>query len=444
MLIPHPATTPAKMSIMGKKYLLKKKNIPLLGGIAFIGALAGLLVTQYFWITNAFTLSEEQFDHRVTLALNEITTELNQDIDKYHGCTNVTCPKYDQAHTCVADVVKTDNLKKMIANHIANYDLDTLYLFTLTKAKDTTVLFSKGTISKELCLKPHKACLDWKPETYYIRLYFPEKQKFILAKLSWWIGLSVVFTIALAAIFLYIAFKTLRQKKLSEVKDDFINNITHEFKTPISTIEVASSFLTKIDQHTALDKIRTYAGIIHEENSRLKNQTNYILKIAQMERRCVDFNIKPFDLNSLIYKSVKEFVMFDRGKHIDIKLCLAPEIKEVEGDEFHLKNAISNLLDNAAKYSSEEVVIKISTQITNGKVLMAVEDNGNGISKEHQKHIFEKFYRCNTGNLHNTKGFGLGLFYVQKVVEHHHGTIQLYSQVGKGTTFSIQLPLKTA
>lgn len=236
----------------------------------------------------------------------------------------------------------------------------------------------------------------------------------------------------------------LRQKKLNVIKNDFINNMTHEFKTPIATISLAVDALKNPKVFTSQEKLTYFSSIIKEENQRMNRQVETILKSALMDRQEIQINKKPLHLHQIIEDVADNFVLRLQEKGGDMEMHLNAETDLVEGDEVHMNNLVNNLLDNAVKYSKENVPphISLSTSSTAKKFIMRIEDNGIGMTRETVKRIFEKFYRAHTGNIHNVKGFGLGLSYVKTVIEAHDGTIKPESTLGKGSSFTIELPLK--
>lgn len=232
----------------------------------------------------------------------------------------------------------------------------------------------------------------------------------------------------------------LRQKKLSEMKTDFINNMTHEFKTPISTVSLALEALMKFGMGSDPQKVEQYLSIARNENSRLGLMVEKVLKIAASERKDIKLNYETLDLHELITQVSQNISMQVQEKHGKVEVDLKATQAKVEVDRVHMGNVIYNLLDNAIKYTNQQPQIKIETQQEAKGIRLKVADNGIGISKTHLSHIFDKFYRVPTGNVHNVKGFGLGLSYVSLIVEKHHGNIEVESEPGKGSVFSIFVP----
>lgn len=255
---------------------------------------------------------------------------------------------------------------------------------------------------------------------------------------------AIVFTLIIFAAFYLTVNTMIRQKKLSEIKNDFINNMTHEFKTPIATISLAVDAIKNEKVQRDTEKIGYFSSIIKEENQRMNRQVETILKSALMDRQEVQLNLKPLHVHEIIRDVADNFILRLQEKQGMLETELNATDDLIEGDEVHISNLVNNLMDNAVKYSKENVppIIKVVTSSNNRKFTIRIEDNGIGMSRETVKRIFEKFYRAHTGNIHNVKGFGLGLSYVKNVVEAHNGTIKAESTLGKGSCFTIDFDLK--
>lgn len=255
---------------------------------------------------------------------------------------------------------------------------------------------------------------------------------------------SILLIVIIVTAFVLTIRTMLRQKKLSEIKNDFINNMTHEFKTPLATISLAVDALKNEKVTNDPKKLSYFSSIIKEENQRMNRQVETILKSALMERQEVQLVLKPINVHQVIEDVADNFMLRLEEKQGTLELNLQAEQFVINADEVHFSNLINNLLDNAVKYSKENVPPKvcISTTSNHKKIYIRIEDNGIGMSRETLKRIFEKFYRAHTGNIHNVKGFGLGLSYVKTVVEAHDGIIKADSTLGKGSYMTIELPLK--
>jgi two-component system phosphate regulon sensor histidine kinase PhoR len=257
--------------------------------------------------------------------------------------------------------------------------------------------------------------------------------------MDFWVFSSLVILLVVI-FFAYAMALILKQKRLSEVKTDFINNMTHELKTPISTIALSSEVLTSPNIQNDPERFHRYATIIKNENNRLKAQVDRVLQVATLSPDKLKLKEEELDLHDIIQKAVATFQITANEKNGHITAQLDARHAVIRGDRVHITNIIYNLLDNACKYTERSPVISISTQNENENILVKVADNGIGIPAGDLKNIFEKFYRVPTGNIHNVKGFGLGLYYVKTIVKAHHGKISVKSQIGSGTEFCVALP----
>jgi two-component system phosphate regulon sensor histidine kinase PhoR len=254
---------------------------------------------------------------------------------------------------------------------------------------------------------------------------------------------SVLFTTIIITAFLLTLKTMLSQKKLSEIKSDFINNMTHEFKTPIATIQLATDALKNEKVINNKEQILYYSGIIKEENRRMNKQVEKILQSAQLERDEIKLQLKKLDVHTVIQKVAENVTLQMEEAHAQLTTTLNATNSVIYADEVHFSNIIFNLIDNAIKYSKENPVIHIETNNAGQSIQLKVSDNGIGMSKETANHIFEKFFRAHTGNLHDVKGFGLGLTYVRKIVDAHGGKIHVDSELGQGTTFTLTFSNKS-
>ncbi|BDS14528.1 sensor histidine kinase [Aureispira anguillae] len=276
------------------------------------------------------------------------------------------------------------------------------------------------------------------------RLYvdFPGKRSFLWSGLWLHLMSTFIFTGIVIFCFYYTIKVILEQKKLSEMKNDFLNNMTHEFKTPIATISIATDTIKKWIDKGRAEKAMRFVNIIEEENKRMNSQVGKVLQMARIDKREFKLNLVEVYAEDVILNAAEKIALQVEQKGGQVILDLEASNSIIQADETHFTNIIHNLLDNANKYSPEQPVITIRTRNAGNGFLFEIEDNGLGISKEARKYIFDKFYRVPTGNLHDIKGFGLGLSYVQAIVTAHGGTIDLRSEVGKGSTFIVSMPFK--
>lgn len=265
-------------------------------------------------------------------------------------------------------------------------------------------------------------------------------QMMILRSLGWMIIGSIIFTIIIISAFGLTIQAMLNQKKISEIKSDFINNMTHELKTPLATISLAVDAIGNEKVMSNRDKISYFSGIIKEENKRMNKQVESILQSALIEKNEITLNLQSIDVHQVIQSTVDNLQLQLANKDAKVELQLDAAQPVIKADEVHFSNVIFNLLDNAIKYSRQQLDIKISTFNTRKTVVISISDNGIGMSRDTVSRIFEKFYRAHTGNVHNVKGFGLGLSYVKAIIDAHHGKIRVESTLGKGSKFTMEFP----
>jgi two-component system phosphate regulon sensor histidine kinase PhoR len=347
-----------------------------------------------------------------------------------------------------SDRVNRSLLDSLLRKELSNRGIDIPYEYAVKTAESpNSFLFcSTALTSTETKLRQegYKASLfpnDMFSENNFVYVYFPSRQQFILGSM-WMPSLSSFVLILVILACFYIAVNTIvQQKKLADIKNDFINNMTHELKTPVSTISLACEMLQDPTVQTVPSMFDRYLKVIQDENRRLGQQVERVLQTALLEKGEVKLRLGLVNIHEVIEKALNNIGVQIEQKNGTVDLQLDADEPMIEADEIHLTNVIFNLLDNANKYSPEKPDISIETRNTERGLVVRVADKGIGMSKDSLKHIFEKFYRVPTGNLHDVKGFGLGLSYVKKMIEHHHGEIQVDSHLGKGSVFEIMLPV---
>lgn len=335
-------------------------------------------------------------------------------------------------------------LDSLINTELSRQGISTSYEFGIYDPVYNTLLAQKtGNYTRELMetsfifsLFPNDVFRS--PE--FLFLFFPNQKKYLLTQMNIMTAISSIFILVIISSFTYTIITIIRQKKLSLIKNDFINNMTHELKTPISTISLACQALRDQDVQKSETLYQTYINVINEENERLGMMTEKVLQTAQLEKGKLRLNKTGFNLHDVIENAIHKTELQLKSRHGKVSTDLQAEFSFLEADKVHLTNLIFNLIDNAIKYSQESPEIKVSTENVNKGIIIHVEDKGMGISKANQKKIFEKLYRVSTGNIHNVKGFGLGLSYVKTIVELHGGTINLQSELKKGSRFSVFVP----
>ncbi len=274
----------------------------------------------------------------------------------------------------------------------------------------------------------------------YLKVYFPTKRNYLWRRVTTSIILSLLFSGLVLGSFAYTLLTIIRQKKISKMKTDFINNMTHEFKTPIATISLATDSITNPKIIEDKDKVKRFVRIIKQENSRMLNQVEKVLQMAKFDKKEFSLKKTKFDVHNVINQIIENVNLKISKRSGILRSELKAKNSMVLADKTHITNILYNLLDNAEKYSMEKPEITISTRDGNGGIWIDISDKGIGMNKEQQKNIFDKFYRVHTGNIHNVKGFGLGLSYVKAIVDAHKGSIKVKSALGEGSTFSIFLP----
>ncbi len=319
--------------------------------------------------------------------------------------------------------------------------------FELGLMDDEGGIFPIGTVSDPLRLKTQGMQSKLFPNDIlgkdnFLFIYFPKKNSHVLRQVWLPISSSIVFILVIIFCFVYAIKVIIRQKALSDIKNDFINNMTHEFKTPLATVSLAVEALQDPDLSNQ-DKFRSrYLGIIKDENKRLVSQVEKVLQAAALEKKDFKLKIEPINLTDLLESTVDHISLQVEKRGGKIEFLNRMKNPEIEGDAFHLTHIFNNLLDNANKYSRENPIIRVEAREDQDQVVVSIQDQGIGMSKDALKKIFDKFYRVPTGNVHDVKGFGLGLSYVKTMLEAHKGEIHVQSEPGKGSTFIINLPKK--
>lgn len=338
--------------------------------------------------------------------------------------------------------IEPENLKSILAEELLNRNIPISFQFGVLR--DSTLLLSSESVDTTALLNSSLKT-ELFPGSLFRRnqqlsLFFPDRDAFIYRSMSWLLAASFLFSAIMLVTFAMSVLFLLRQKKISEMKTDFINNMTHEFKTPIATIAVASDSLFNDKVLADADMIKYFSGMIRKENQRMNRQVEDILTIARLEKKELEFKWEEFNIHDVLTEVIESFkvqVEQREGKILSVFEATRPF---VISDKKHFAHAVFNLLDNANKYTEDTPRIMIRTINSEGGVTLSVTDNGIGMTRQVQAKIFERFYRQPSGNIHNVKGFGLGLSYTSAVVEAGKGNIRVKSEPGKGSTFELFLP----
>lgn len=342
------------------------------------------------------------------------------------------------------DKINPPLLDSIMQNELKDKGITTRFRFGITD-QTGKLLYHNDSLGDVAPLLESKLKVNLSPDNVFIQpkyltVFFPNQKNYILKTMWLILTGSVLLVLALIVAF-YSALSTIiKQKKLSEIKNDFISNMTHEFKTPISTISLACEVLSDSSVEKSKEKIDNYVNVIGEENKRLGLLVENILQTAILDKGEFKLKIQQVDVHDIIEHAINNIRLQVNKKEGELLVHLNAADNLIDADKIHLTNVVYNLIDNALKYTQDKPVIEVSTENKENGLLISVKDNGIGISKENQKKIFDTLYRVATGNIHTVKGFGLGLSYVKAVVEKHGGSVRVESDLGKGSTFNIWLP----
>jgi len=341
--------------------------------------------------------------------------------------------------------ISQHDLDSIISSVLHKNGIDTKYQLGVYDIMNHSIYEIKNNNQSDLYESPFKISLfpnDIFGSPVYLSLYFPNENAFILKSMWMMLAISAIFVLIIIFAFYYSISTIFKQKKLSIIKNDFINNMTHELKTPISTISLACEALNDTEIASSKETQNRFVNMINDENKRLGVLVENVLQSAVIDKGELKLQNEVFDIHNVIDKAVKNVKIQVENKGGHIIVSKTANNVQVYADKVHITNVIYNLLDNANKYTATEPSIEISTEDIVGGIVIKVKDNGIGVSKENQKKIFEKLYRVPTGNVHDVKGFGLGLSYVKAIVEKHNGTINVESTLGKGSTFIMTIPIE--
>lgn len=453
--------------------------------IALMGlSLIGLMGVQYFWVKESYELKNQQFQQSVAQSLRNIVYKvdkermmlslkrrgqsrnplLNQFINPLiEDSLNQKKPDWaknldrhlnhrlrlfqDMFETFSPGLWQQQSLKpkkidSIIANEFNDAGVKTEYEYALLKNNRLSYISSKEHLKR---ISKTQYRVNLYPKSIGINktlllITFPQQSSFIIKQLGLMLVLSFILLSFIVFCFSFAINIILKQRQLAEMKTDFINNMTHELKTPIATISLASEALQEEDVLKEKSKRNRFLNVIKEENERLKVQVEKVLSFAKVDKNELKLNKSELDVHELIEKVVSSFELIIKEKKAQLSFDYKANNKVFMGDESHMNNILRNLIDNALKYSLGSPRVKIKTRNVSNGIEISISDNGLGISAEDQAKVFEKFFRVHTGNKHDVKGFGLGLSYVQKMIQLHKGNIKVKSQLNKGSEFIIYLP----
>lgn len=436
-------------------------------------ALLGTAILQLYWIRWSLQLKEHQFEDSILAALKRVESKIIDQADTLDPTEYLLRKQgswlQNRIQIELKDRIKRINpppletrldpkqLAVLIRQELEDLNIGMRYSFGVYDNTKKTFIILNGNFLVDMGKKINASNPEFTDVRHYLsestyqvslfptefntpgvlKLFFPDKQKWLWSSAWPLLTLSLLLIALIISSFAYVIFTVFRQKKISEIKNDFVNNMTHEFKTPIATISLASDSILNPNIISAPDKIKRFTEIIKQENRRMLSQVEKVLQMALLDKKDFQLSLKKVNIHEIIEQASQNIMLQINQRDGVLYKELNAQAVNVMGDQTHMTNIIYNLLDNANKYSPETPHITIGTRNRSGYLEIYVKDQGIGMSDEDQKMIFEKFYRVPTGNLHNVKGFGLGLSYVKAMVAAQNGKIKVQSEPGKGSTFAI-------
>ncbi len=426
-------------------------------------SVAGIIATQIYWLDKAFEVRQSQidlrkeqelaeakrFNDRVTIALTNVANEIltiNDDPAELFQAVKQVQPNFftvainDTVHPYLLESLLRSEFERRNIGENFEYGIydcftDSIVYGEYVSISDTAATVEHGSAESQ---SPH---IRWDKDGHYFSVFFPDREPYVAttfrAPVSTW-AFSAIIIFIVFLFFAYAVYIVMRQKRLSEMKTDFINNMTHELKTPISTISLSSEVLMKDDIANTPERVNQYARLIFSEVQRLKMQVEKVLQLASLEKKGVELKKEPLDIHEYIGAMVEAVEPVQVPGELDLTLELNAKNHHILGDPVHIANILHNLMDNAIKYSREKPEVTWTTVNVGRRIRIEISDKGLGIDQKDLSYIFDKFYRVPTGNRHDVKGFGLGLHYVKQLVLAHKGSIEVRSELGRGTTFRLE------
>jgi two-component system phosphate regulon sensor histidine kinase PhoR len=414
-------------------------RIVLLGTISILG----IITFQGYWFVRTWDLRDQEFNQQAHIALINVAREIarfnNSELPTYDLVKRLSSNYYV---VNVNDAIDAGALEYFLRKEFEAVSLTTDFEYAIYDCASDQMVY--GNYYSFLDDAPPPAQATDLPKydqfLYYFGVRFPDRRTFILENMPGALIISGIFLMTLM-FFLYSLYIILRQKRLSELQKDFINNMTHEFKTPISTIRISSEVLMKDPTIAGSERLQRYASIIHQQNQRLNDQVEKVLQLARIEKGSLKISPKPLDLHEILLSILPSVQVKSQELGGEVRDDFKAVRTRISADALHLQNVIQNLVDNAIKYCRDTPRLSIRTHNEAQNLILTIRDEGIGIAREDQQRVFDKFYRVSTGNVHNVKGFGLGLYYVKSVCVTHGWDIRLYSEPGQFTEISLKIPL---
>jgi two-component system phosphate regulon sensor histidine kinase PhoR len=412
------------------------RNIAILGSVA----IAGIISVQIYWISQALNLQQKQFQEDVFISLKRVAERISEYNQMDFPVANpVKQISSDYYIVNIREVIDANILELYLRNEFGDMNIQTDYEYAIYDCSSERMVYGEYVSIKENQSKVSVGDLPKYDEfIYYFGVNFPKQTSYLMAGNKLWVFFS--FLLLLTVLFFVYALNIiLRQKRLSELQKDFINNMTHEFKTPISTIHIASEALLQDASISGDKSLKNYTQIIKEQNERLNRQVEKVLQIAEIERKEIELKYEEVHVHKQINSIAKsvELKLKNRKGDIEINLDAADDV--LHCDKLHLTNILYNIIDNSLKYTQSKPSIKIETTEMERFLYLKISDNGMGIPQEHLQDVKNKFFRVPTGRVHNVKGFGLGLYYVDQICKAHHWQWDIESKLGEGTSILLKI-----
>jgi len=414
---------------------IKKLNIIIALGLV---ATIGILIAQLIWTYKAFTLEEKKFSQKIHIALLEVARQLYESNGhEFSSKDLIQRVSNDYYVVNVNDNIEPKVLEHYLKTEFSKFNIVTDYEYAIYNCESDDMMYGKY-ISIDDDLTPKKTIEFPKSNdlVYYFAIRFPQETSYLISSLQFWFVLSFALIVILL-VYVYSIYTIIQHKKYSELQRDFINNMTHEFKTPLSSILLASNYLSNQDLIKNDSKLETYTSIIKTQGKKLNNHIEKILNIARNDESALAINPVKIQLLTFLNEIVEPLKLKHENSKIEIDINAD---ETIFADEFHFTNVVHNLIDNSIKYSEENPEIKIKSTRNNKELKLVFSDNGIGIAPKNISFIFDKFYRVSNKKSNEVNGFGLGLFYVKKIVQQHHWKISARNNSEKGLTISITFP----
>jgi two-component system phosphate regulon sensor histidine kinase PhoR len=411
--------------------------------ILAILSIAGIVILQVRFFREAFDVREKQFDQTIFAALQNVGEQIlsiNQQPIPNTSLVNQLSGNYFAVS--VNGEIDTRILEALLKAEFSNRELKEDFEYGVYDCNYQKLVYGNYiSFSSDDRQRQNTELPQWKNDQYFFSVNFPHKNNHLVGSMGIWVYSSVVLLIVIG-FFAFSLIAIFRQKQLSEIQKDFVNNMTHEFKTPVSAILVTSKLLGKAEVQQQPGSISQYASLIQSEALRLKSQVERVLQVALWDQKQLRYQFEELNVQECLDQAINslEQVMAVKGGEISRELAAGNFM--IRGDRLHLTNVFYNLLDNAVKYNHNRPVIAVKTSAEENRLVVSIRDNGIGMEARDLRRIFDRFFRVHTGDVHDVKGFGLGLYYVKKVIGDHGGQVKVNSKPGAGTEFQLSFPLK--